>query len=208
MSETTKSKVMDDIWGISKDVVGKNTEVKSDILSDMPDADKVAENIQGYVINAKGNVVANFGFFTEEIEDNKVRVKISVDGFLGKLYNEDTMVIIGYGHPLGFTGLLDTNKAQTMVIGPNIANGDDIFIVVDDDETLKTQKLLIIIRDVDVNIETLNEDIREDYEQSEIDADEEIEDMNELEFSHNKYMRHIYTLMENIAPVEEEEYYE
>lgn len=208
MSDSTKSKVMDDIWGISGDVVNKNIEVKSDILSDIPDADKVAEHIQGYVINAVGNVVANFGFFTEEADDNKVKVKISVDGFLSRLYNEDTMIIIGYGHPLGFTGLIDPKKAQTMTIGPKVANGDDIFIIVDNDEALESQNLLIIIRDVDVDINLLNEDIKEDYQQSIIDASEEIGDMNELERSHNNYMQHIYTMMETVIPVEEEEYYE
>ena len=208
MSKTTNDKVMEDIWGISGDAVIKNVEVKNDILDDMPDADKVADNIQGYVINAVGNVVANFGFFQEETNDDTIKVKISVDGFLGKLYNKDTMIIIGYGHKLGFTGLIDPEKAQTMTIGPDIADGDDIFITVENDDVLKEQNLLIIIRDVDVDINNLNDDIKEDYEQSVLDAADAVQPMNDLEQSHNDYMRHIYTVMNTVIAVEEEEYHE
>ena len=118
------------------------------------------------------------------------------------------MIIIGYGHPLGFTGLIDPNKSQTMVIGPDVAKGDDIFIVVDNDEALKSQNLLLMIREVDVDTNLLNSDIKEDFEQSLIDAQDELEDMNELEQSHNAYMKQIYGLMETVIKVEEEEYYE
>jgi len=208
MAETNKTDGMANIWGISEDIVSKNAEIKKDVLSDIPDADKIAENMQGLVINSIGNVVANFGFFTEEAEEGKTRIKLSVDGFLSKLYNEDTMILIGYGHPLGFTGLIDPKKSQTIVIGPDVAQGDDIFIVVDNDKTLEEQGLLVIIRDVDVEIGLLNDDIKEDFEQSLIDASEEIPDMNELEQSHNSYMRKIYSLLETVIKVEEEEYYE
>lgn len=208
MAKENKFEGMADIWGIGGDVVSKNSEIKQDIISDIPDVDKIAKNIQGLVINAIGNVVASFGFFTEEIEEGKIRVKISVDGFLSKLYNEDTMIIIGYGHPLGFTGLIDPSKSQTMVIGPDVAKGDDMFIVVDEDKVLEEQGLLLIIREADVNIDLLNNDIKEDYEQSLIDASEAIPDMNELEQSHNDYMKKIYSLMETVIAVDEEEYYE
>lgn len=208
MSEKKITEGMENIWGIGEDIVSKNQDIKRDILSDIPDADKIAENMQGLVINNVGNVVANFGFFTEEAEEGKTRVKISVDGFLSKLYNEDTMILLGYGHPLGFTGLIDPKKSQTLVIGPDVANGDDIFIVVDNDSTLEEQGLVVIIREVDVEIGLLNDDIKEDFEQSLIDASGEIPDMNELEQSHNDYMRKIYSLLETVIKVEEEEYYE
>jgi hypothetical protein len=208
MSKTDKLESMEDIWNIGEDIVSKNQDIKREIISDIPDSDKITKDIQGLVINNIGNVVASFGFFAEDAEAGKTRIKISVDGFLSKLYNEDTMILLGYGHPLGFTGLIDPKKAQTIVIGPDVAKGDDIFIVVDNDDTLEKQGLLVIIRDVDVEIGLLNADIKEDFEQSLIDASEEIPDMNELERSHNEYMKKIYSLLETVIKVEEEEYYE
>ncbi len=212
MEENTEPKSMENIWGIADDVAHKNAEIKKEILSDMPNEDKVANNINGYVINRVGNIVAQFGFFVETQTDENIDLKISTDGFLAKIYNENTNIIIGYGHPLGFTGMIDPKKSQVLHLGPDAANGDDIIVKIANDEDLEKQGVVFIIRETDVMTNLLPEDIKEDFEQSLIDAKAPITDLNELETSYNAYMRHIYMLLgeerETKIDLPEAEYYE
>jgi len=212
MEENTEPKSMENIWGIADDVAHKNAEIKKEILSDMPNEDKVANNINGYVINRVGNIVAQFGFFVETQTDENIDLKISTDGFLAKIYNENTNIIIGYGHPLRFTGMIDPKKSQVLHLGPDAANGDDIIVKIANDEDLEKQGVVFIIRETDVMTNLLPEDIKEDFEQSLIDAKAPITDLNELETSYNAYMRHIYMLLgeerETKTDLPEAEYYE
>jgi len=212
MEETEKHKPKDNIWGISNNIVKKNTDIKNEILSDLPNEDKVASNINGYVINAVGNIVAQFGFFVENQDSETIDMKISPDGFLAKIYNENTNIILGYGHPLGFKGIVDPKKSQILHLGPDAANGEDIIVSISNDKTLEEQGVVFLIRDIDVETELLSEDVKEDFEQSLEDAKDEVTDLNEIEASYNAYMRHIYVILgeekEDTTEVEEEEIYE
>jgi len=205
-----EAKSIENIWGISDSVIEKNNAVTNDIMSDNPDENKVAENINGYVINEVGNIVAQFGFFVENDNDETVDIQISKDGFLSKIYNEDTNIILGYGHELGFTGMVDPKKSQILHLGPEAANGSDIVVSVTNDETLSKQGMILIIRDKDVVIDILPNDLRDDYIQSIEDAKDPIDELNEIETSYNQYMRHMYNILgEERAPeVMEEEFYE
>ena len=212
MEEEKAPNTMAGIWGISDDVVNKNKDIKSEILSDLPNEDKVASNINGYVINKVGNIVAQFGFFVENQDGETIDMKISPDGFLAKVYNENTNIILGYGHPLGFTAMVDPKKSQILHLGPDAANGDDIIVSISNDETLKTQGVVFLIRDTDIMTDLLPEDVREDFEQSLEDARDEVTDMNEMEESYNAYMKHLFVILgeerEDKTTVEEEEVYE
>jgi hypothetical protein len=208
-----KAKPFGNIWNVSNDIVEKNENVKKAVHSDMPDTDLVATNVNGYVINDVGNIVAQFGFFLDNDEKPEtIELKISVDGFLGRIYNEPTNIILGYGHPTGFTGLVDPKFTQILHLGPDATNGDDIIVSIPNDDTLQEKGVNFIIRDIDVQIDLLSDDVREDFQQSLEDAAEEIDDMNELESSYNSYMRHLYVVLgeqyvKGNEP-EEEEFYE
>ena len=208
-----KAKPFGNIWNLSDNIVDKNNDVKKTVHSDMPDEDKIATNVNGYVINDVGNIVAQFGFFLNSDENPKViDLKISVDGFLGRIYNEPTNIILGYGHPTGFTALVDPKFTQILHLGPDAANGDDIIVSIPNDNVLEERGVNFIIRDVDVDLNLLTEDVREDFIQSLEDASEEINDMNEIESSYNAYMRHLYVVLSeqynNTNEPEEEEFYE
>lgn len=202
----------ENIWNMSKDVIEKNSDVKEEILSDDANEDKVADNINGYVINDVGNIVAQFGFFVENADNDTISVKISPDGFLSKIYNEDTNIIIGYGHELGFTGLINPEKSQILHLGPEAANGDDIKITVSNDDTLKEQGVIILMRADDVDLNLLSEDVREDFKQSLEDSKDVLTDLNDIETDYNNYMKHVYVLLsdqyKNDVEVDEEENYE
>lgn len=209
------AKPFGNIWNISNEILDKNSDAKRTFHSDMPDSDKIATNINGYVINVVGNIVAQFGFFLNSDENNEdvLELKISADGFLGRIYNESTNLILGYGHPTGFTGLIDPKFTKILHLGKEAANGDDIIVSIPNDDFLKERGVNFIIRDVDVQLELLSDDVREDFLQSLKDASQEIVDMNEMETAYNSYMRHIYVLLgadykTNVTQPIEEEYYE
>lgn len=213
MEESGASQPMANIWDISDSVVDRNKDIKKEVLSDMPDEDKIAINVNGYVINELGNIVAQFGFFAEEAENDTIDLKISADGFLAKIYNEPTNIILGYGHPFGFTGLIDPKKSQILHLGPKAANGDSIIVSIPNDDLLKEQGVVFVIREEDVMLELLSDDVREDFQESCIDADEEPTDLNEIEQSYNNYVKHIHVILgEDMSadqvPVGEEEVYE
>jgi len=184
------------IWNISDDVVEKNSDVKKTVFSGMPDEDKVATNVNGYVINDVGNIVAQFGFFLDEGDNPEtIELKISVDGFLARIYNEPTNIILGYGHPTGFTGLVDPKFTQILHLGPEAAQGDDIIVSIPNDKTLKEKGVNFIIRDCDVDLNLLSDDVKEDFQQSLEDAADPVADMNTIEESYNSYMRHLYIVL-------------
>lgn len=208
-----KAQPFGNIWNMTKDVVEKNNEIRKAVHSDMPDEDKVATDINGYVINNVGNIVAQFGFFMAEDENPEtIQLQISADGFLARIYNEPTNIILGYGHPTGFTGLIDPKFSQVLHLGPDAANGEFIIVSIPNDETLREKGVNFIIRDVDVVLDLLSEDVKEDFIQSLEDAKDQIEDMNDMETAYNNYMKHIYTLLgEHNTKDEElikEEFYE
>lgn len=208
---TEKENQFSNIWNISEDIVNKNNAVKKTVHSDIPDEDNVASDVNGYVINEVGNIVAQFGFFIEnDSEQENIDLKISADGFLAKIYNEPTNIILGYGHPTGFTGLVDPKLTQILHLGPGAANGEDIIVSIPHDDMLKEKGLNFIIRDVDVVLDLLSDDVREDFEQSLEDAAEPVPDMNEIEESYNSYMRHMYVILgeETGDKPNEEEIYE
>jgi len=204
-----KAKDFGSIWGISDEVIKKQNEVKEEILSEETNEAKVADNIKGYVINDVGNIVAQFGFFVDNQDEETIDVFVSKDGFLSKIYNDDTNIILGYGHPLGFTGMVDPEKSQILHLGPKAANGGDIIISVSNDELLQSQGMVIVIRDADVDINLLSEDIRDSYIENVEDAKEPMGELNEIEQAYNNYMIHIYSILGESGPeVEEEEVYE
>lgn len=209
-----KAQPFGNIWNVSNDVLDKNKEVKKSVHSDMPDEDKVATNVNGYVINDVGNIVAQFGFFIDsDYNPETIELKISADGFLARIYNEPTNIILGYGHPTGFTGLVDPKYTQILHLGPNAANGDDILVSIPNDKMLDDRGVNFIIRDIDVDPSLLSDDVREDFEQSLQDAADEISDLNEIESSYNSYMRHLHVVLgeqysQNENQPEEEEFYE
>jgi hypothetical protein len=211
MSED-KAKSLEDIWSIKDDVVSKNEQIKKDVF-DIPDEELVSNNVLGYVINSVGNIVAQFGFFVETEGNDRIDLRISPDGFMAAVYNKPTNIILGYGHPLGFSGLIDPKQSNLLHLGPEQAAGDSMIISVENDEKLEKQGIVCVIRDIDVMTEILPEDVREDFEESLVDAEDPIEDLNEVETSYNAYMRHIYTILGesvNVDDVEimEEEVYE
>lgn len=202
-----------DIWSMSSDVINKNNEAKQEIHADIPGEDKVASNINGYIVNVHGNIVAKFGFFIEAEDESVFDIKISTDGFLAKIYHAPTNVIVGYGHPLGFTGLIDIEKSQILHLSPEAANGEDILIKVDNDDLLREQGLVIIMRAEDVMIDLLAPDVQDDFKTSLLEAETPATDLNEIEASYNSYIKHIYvTLCEanngDVTVVEEVAVYE
>lgn len=203
-----------DIWSMSSDVVAKNNEAKHELYADIPGEDKVASNINGYIINLHGNIVAKFGFFVESDDNSILELKISNDGFLAKIYKSPTNVLVGYGHPLGFTGLVDITKSQILHLGPEAANGEDVIIKIENDELLREQGLVIIIRDVDVMVELLTPEVQEDFKVSLLEASIPIDDLNEIETSYNNYIKHMYIALSETTNntdntvIEKEEVYE
>lgn len=213
-----KAKPFGNIWNISNDVVEKNSDVKKSAFSDMPETENIATNVNGYVINDVGNIVAQFGFFLDE-DDNPdtIELKISADGFLARIYNEETNIILGYGHPTGFTGLVDPKLTQILHLGPEAAQGDDIIVSIPNDQTLEEKGVNFIIRDCDVDLNLLSADVREDFQESLEDAADPVDDMNAMEESYNTYMKHLYVVLGDqysnnptnaIQEPEEEENYE
>ena len=73
--------------------------------------------------------------------------------------------------------------------------GDDVIISIQNDEKLENQGIVCIIRDIDVMTEILPSDVREDFEQSQLEASKALLDLNEIEKSYNDYMKHIYHIL-------------
>jgi hypothetical protein len=210
--EEKKAQSYSDIWSISNDVLDKNEQVKKETF-DIPDEDLVADNVHGFVINNVGNIVARFGFFVETENTDRIDLKISPDGFMASVYNKPTNIILGYGHPLRFSGLVDPKQSQILHLGPDKANGDNIIISVQNDDKLKEQGIICIMRDIDVMTDILPQEVKEDFEESLVEAAEPVADLNEIEASYNSYMKHIYVVLgENFGKqdtvVEKEESYE
>lgn len=209
--EENKAQSFTDIWSIKDEILDKNAEAKRDVF-DIPDDQLVARNVNGYVINAVGNIVAQFGFFIETEGKDRIDMRVSPDGFMAAIYNRPTNVLLGYGHPLGFTGLIDPSQSNVLHLGPEHAAGDEVIISIENDEKLEAQGIVCIIRDIDVMTEILPTDVREDFEQSLIDAADPIEDLNEIETAYNAYMKHIYVILgekaQKDATMPEEEIYE
>jgi len=194
MTEEKKAQHWKNIWSIKDEVITKNKNHKKDKF-DIPDEDKIVNNVNGYIINSVGNIVAKFGFFVETEGNNKIGFKISADGFMGCVYNKPTNVLLGYGHPTGFAGLVDPKQTQILHLGPDQTNGDQLIISIKNDEHLKTNGIVCIIRDEDVILELLPEDVAADYKQSLIEAKNTVTDLNELEMAYNAYMRHLYKIL-------------
>lgn len=200
-----------DIWSIKDDIIAKNESVKKEVL-DIPDADLVAINVSGYIINSIGNIVAKFGFFIETSTVDRIDLRISPDGFMGNVYNTSMNVIFGYSHPLGFNGLIDPKQSTLLTLTPDMSNGEDIIISISNDDKLATQGLICIIRDIDVVDDLLSNDIKEDFIQSKEDAAIEELDLNDIETSYNAYLRHLYLILGEAViidnTIEKEEIYE
>lgn len=210
--EENKAQDSKNIWSIKDEVLEKNTQNKN-VALDLPEEESVSNNVNGYIINEVGNIVAQFSFFVETEGKDRIDLKVSTDGFMAAIYNRPTNIILGYGHPLRFSGLVDPKQSSLLHLGPDAANGEQILISVENDEKLQEQGIVVMMRDVDVMTEILPEDVRVDFEQSLIDALEPIDELNEIETSYNHYMRHIYVILgentskDNIV-IEEEEVYE
>lgn len=189
-----KAYTYSDIWSFSDEVVDKNAEAKKKEY-DIPEEDVVASNVNGFIINGIGNIVAKFGFFVELEDDERIDFRISPDGFMGAVYNKPTNIIVGYGHPLRFHGMIDPKQSQILHLGPEAANGQDIIVSIENDDKLKEQGLVCIMRDCDVIPDILAEDVRTDFIQSMEDATQEVTDLNEIERAFNSYLRHIYVVL-------------
>jgi len=212
MEEKTNAQSYTDIWSISDEVLEKNEEVHVK-TNDIPEVSLTTNNVNGFIINDIGNIVARFGFFVETEDEETLDMRVSHDGFMGAIYNRPTNIILGYGHPLHFSGLVDPKQANLLHLSPAVANGDDIIISVENDDKLKDQGIVVIMRDIDVMIEVLSEEVRDSFSQSVEDAKEPVEAMNDIENSYNAYMRHLYVILgedltNNTVTVETEEVYE
>lgn len=192
--EENKAQSFTDIWSLKDEIIDKNISAKREVL-DIPDEDLLAKNVNGFVINALGNIVAQFGFFIETDGKERIDIKISPDGFMASIYNKPTNILLGYGHPLGFIGLVDPTQSNILHLGPEHSMGDDVIISIQNDEKLENQGIVCIIRDIDVMTEILPSDVREDFEQSKIEASKALLDLNEIEKSYNDYMKHIYQIL-------------
>lgn len=192
--EENKAQSYADIWSFGDEVVEKNKEAKQKEY-DIPEEDAVAANVNGFIINNVGNIVAKFGFFVNTEDEQRVDFRISPDGFMASVYNRPTNIIVGYGHPLRFYGLVDPKQSQILHLGPDQAAGQDIVISIENDDKLKEQGIVCIMRDIDVMTDILVEDVREDFIQSLEDAKQEVTDLNEIEQSFNSYLKHIYVVL-------------
>lgn len=212
MEEKTEALSYTDIWSITDEVIEKNKEVKKKKFN-IPDTTMTANDVTGFIINEVGNIVAQYGFFVEHEDDERININVSPDGFMAAIYNRPTNIILGYGHPLHFSGLVDPKQASLLRLGPDVANGDNIIISVENDDKLKEQGIVVIMRDTDVMLELLPVDVRENFEESLSHAAKPIEDMNVIEASYNAYMRHIFIILsesasEDNVKVEETEIHE
>lgn len=189
-----KAQKYTDIWSIKDAVIEKNKEVKKKVF-DIPDEDLVSNNVKGFVINEVGNIVAQFGFFVETEGKENIELRVSQDGFLAAVYNKPTNIILGYGHPLGFNGMIDAKQANILHLGPDQTNGDQLLINIQNDEQLQKQGIVCMIRDVDVMTEILPDEVAEDFNESLIDAKDQVMDLNEIEEAFNNYLKRIYTLL-------------
>lgn len=203
MTEKKKVESLSDMWSIKDEILEKNKEVKKKVF-DMPDEDLVSNNVKGFIINELGNIVAQFGFFVETEGKEKIELRVSQDGFLAAIYNRPTNIIVGYGHPLGFNGMIDPKQSNMLYLGPDQTQGDQVIINIANDEQLEKQGIVCIIRDVDVMTEILPSDVATDFEQSMIDAKTPVEDMNEVEQAYNNYIKHIYDLLSKTPDTVEE----
>lgn len=194
MADDTTPNNFSDIWSISDQVIEKNKKVKTDVF-DIPDEEKVAANVKGYVINDVGNIVAQFGFFVESTDDDKLLLMISPDGFLGVIYNHPTNVIVGYGHKLGFNGMIEPKDSNILHLGPDQAAGENVILDINNDEKLKEQGLVFMIRADDVMLELLSDEVRADFIESLDLAVEPVEHLNEIETSFNAYMRELHHIL-------------
>jgi len=205
----------ENIWSMSG-VAPKNKENIKKRHSDIPDEEKIHDRIHGYIINPNGNIVSQFGFFVldsiQEIdENNNIKLQVSMDGFLANTYNQPINILIGYGHPFGLSAMVEPKESTIVHMTPTLSMDGGIVISIPNDDKLKSRGINVIIRTEDVDIELLNDDIREDYKQSLEDAKNSIPDMNALEQSHNNYLKHIYVVLgekqtEETQEVQEEFY--
>ncbi len=179
-------------WKLADAVINKNNEVRSKAMSEEVEE---AKNVMGFVINSIGNIVSQFGFFVEEKTEDTMKIKISADGFLAKVYNEPVNLIYGYGDKLDIPGIINPKKSQILKLGPDVTQGEDLLIEITIDDHLKTEGVIFLIRDKDVMVETLIDDIRDEYKKNIKQAKYELANMNELEKSYNNYMKHLYVVL-------------
>lgn len=204
MEENKKALEYTDIWSVKNEVIQKNNESKHN-TNNIPLETAISENITGLVINSVGNIVSRFNFFIDEKTEESVNIKISPNGFMASIYNKPTNILVGYGHPLYFSGIVDPKQATILRLGPDQTKGDDVIISIANDKKLIESGLVCIIRSDDVLVDVLDDDIKNDFDESMFEAQEQITDMNELETSYNNYMKFVYTLLSDYSVKENNE---
>lgn len=182
----------ENMWSIKDEILSLNTDLNKKKY-DIVDGDEIASNIDGFVINADGFIVAKFGFFVQQLNEDTLDLKISRDGFLGGLYNKPTSLVIGYGSKLGFNCLVDIEKTVILDFKPEYVD-EDIILNIENDDKLKNEGMLCIIRDIDVDLEMLQDDVKNDFLQSQKESIDTTK-LNELELSFKSYISHVYKLL-------------
>jgi hypothetical protein len=194
MTEKNELEGYNNIWSIKDSIIDKNNTIKKNAIG-LSDEDKLSSNIDGYIINHHGNLVAKFGFFVETAGKDRIDLKVSPDGFLGTIYNKPINIIVGYGHPLGFTGMVDITKSDILHLGPEQTKGDQIIFSIANDESLEEQGVVVIMRDIDVTADLLPDEVKMDFAESLREASTPVTDMNELETSYNAYIKEMYNIL-------------
>lgn len=187
-----KMEKKENMWSIKDEILSLNTDLNKKKY-DIVDGDEIASNIDGFVINADGFIVAKFGFFVQQLNEDTLDLKISRDGFLGGLYNKPTSLVIGYGSKLGFNCLVDIEKTVILDFKPEYVD-EDIILNIENDDKLKNEGMLCIIRDIDVDLEMLQDDVKNDFLQSQKESIDTTK-LNELELSFKSYISHVYKLL-------------
>lgn len=182
------------VWSFTKEVSDKNKEVKNAQYG-VIDGDKISTDIEGFIINSIGNVVAKFGFFIDAESEHKIDLIVSVDGFLGSIYSKPMNVLLGYSSETGIPGMVNPEKTQILHLGPKSTNGNQLIISIDKNDYLKEYGMICIIRECDVSIDSLSEEIKDDFKISCEEAKIPDSDMSEIEDAYCKYLSHLYLLL-------------
>lgn len=186
----------DGIWDISSNVVKEN--------KDITENENKEYQILGYVINDNG-IVSKFGFEVDpNTEEEKVKMKVSPSGFMGKAYRKPMNLIFGLPHPTGFNALIDPAKSSIIRIEPEMIDDEGLFLefFIKD---IKENGFVILISADDVDPEYLHEDIKDEFIDS-LDelSQRDLSDLNAIEQSHLDYIRKMNEILKSDLTKENE----
>jgi len=181
-------------WSFKDSLISQNKEFKKEKYG-LSDGEKISSNVNGFIINSHGNIVAKFNFFILNETEENLELEISTTGFLGSVYHKNVSLLIGYGHNLGFDCLVDCEKTQILNLKSEYADGEPFIINIFKDKLLVENGLICIIRDEDVMSDLLSDEVKDDYFESCEFAKIKEEQMSELEISFNEYLKKLYVVL-------------